>query len=129
VNEKFFRDQYIEGRIQAAYKNSSKSIQYIRKHFEQRFASGEMLVAESIFYVSDENYDFTTKGLIVKSFPPNFFKEQDNVNVKVNSAMYNTEAFTLLNDSNVLYWKPGKLDAGFDLEKGDLIEIEVFRKI
>ncbi len=129
MDERTLRNEYIESRIRAASIRSAESLNYARSDIEKRLKSGEMLVAETIFRVNSNNYDLDTKALIVKAFHPKFFKEADNVNVKVNSATYNTEAFTILYDSNVLYWKPSKYDAGFDLEEGDLIEVEVFRKI
>lgn len=88
---------------------------------------GGVLVAESIFRIHGGNYNADTKILVIDDFSPTFFKLGDNVNVKVNSAVYNTEAFSIVYGTNYLYWKPGFLDAGFDLEENDLIEIEVFR--
>lgn len=88
---------------------------------------GSKMVAESIFYVSAENYNSITKRLTIAAFPTTFFEAGDNVNIKVNSASYNSEAFATATGSNQVVWKPGVADAGFDLENGDLIEIEVFR--
>lgn len=120
------RDYYIETRIQAGNKRVSQDLRSVAKKFDKRLGSGEMLIAESIFRVSSSNFNTVTKELIIEDFMPTFFKEENNVNVKVNSAVYNTEAFSVLYGTNILIWKPGRFDAGFDLEEGDLIEVEVF---
>jgi hypothetical protein len=88
---------------------------------------GGKLIIERVFYITESNYDIATHRLTVPDLPVGFFKASDNVNVKVNSASYTSEAFAIVPDSQELLWKPNPLDAGFDLENGDLIEVEVFR--
>ncbi len=89
---------------------------------------GGKLIAESIFTIDGGNYNQVTKRMTVFSFAYNFFKINDNVNIKVNGASYNhIHAYSIDYGTNEIVWKPGALDAGFDLEEGDVIEIEVFR--
>lgn len=89
---------------------------------------GGVLVAKSVFYVTSGNYSSVTKRLTITDFAQTPMSEQDNVIVKVNGMAYNQEAFAVADGSNWVVWKPGVMDAGFDLETDDLIEVMIFRK-
>ena len=92
---------------------------------------GGVCVAENEFFVNtkpddpDYNYNLSTKFLTIKMLPADFFKTGDNVNMYVNGNKYTYRHFVYKSNSNMLWWK--KNNAGFDLEHGDFIEIEVFR--
>lgn len=88
---------------------------------------GGVLIAESSFRVHNGNYNSVTKHLTIADFPLDFFRINDSVNIKVNSASYDYESFSVAYGTNEVVWKPNAGDAGFDLEENDYIEIEVFR--
>ncbi len=96
--------------------------------------SGDLMIAATEFDVVTNallpgfNYNTTTKFLTIHALPTNIFRATDNVNLYINSNKYTYKQFAIKTNSNQLLWKPGSKGAGFDIEAGDFIEIEVFRK-
>jgi len=102
------------------------------KIFRNAGTHGGVMVSEAEFTVVTDpldptyNYNTTTKILTIHALDSDFFNLTDNVNIYINSNKYTYRQFALINNTNQIWWKVSS--AGFDIEAGDFVEVEVFRK-